>query len=151
MSTKQAVFQLNGEEYGLDINKVNTIEKDLVVSKMASLPKNVKGKIKLRGEEIPVYSLRRKFGIPDKDPDKDTRYLITDVKDMHIAIEVDNVKGIKDIEQSEIFNVPEVLKSNNTSYIKSIANIDGELILLLDNDMLLDNGEMKALKEIKSR
>lgn len=147
MSTKQAVFQLNGEDYGLDIIEVSTIEKDIDINKIANSPSNVKGKINLRGREIPVYSLRRKFGIEDKNQDKDTRYLIIDVKGMDIAFEVDQVKGILDIDSSDIFDVPSVIKCNDTSYIKSIAKVDDGLILLLDSSFLLSNEEMDALKQ----
>lgn len=147
MSTKHAVFQLNGEEYGLDITQINTIEKDLDIVNVPNLPENVIGKAKLRGNDIPVYSLRKKFGLPDKEPDTGTRYLITDTGDRQVALEVDLVKGIKDIDQSDIFDVPEVVKSSSTSYLKSIADTDGDLILIIDNNLLLDDDEIKALEK----
>lgn len=146
MSTKHAVFQINGEEYGMDIRDVHTVEKDISIKRTANMPKNVKGKFDLRGDEIPVYSLRRKFGIQDKEQDKDTRFLITDVNGMDIAFEVDHVKGILDIESSDIFDLPQIIKCNNTSYIKSIANKGDGLILLLDSNFLLDTEEMKVLQ-----
>lgn len=150
MSTKQAVFHLNGEEYGLDITQVNTIEKDLEIMKVENLPKNIKGKVKLRENELPVYSLRRKFGIPDAEADRNTRYLITNAGDVQIALEVDLVKGIKDFNQSDIFDVPEVIKSSDTSYLKSIAHSEEGLILLLDSNMLLSGDEIKALEKSKA-
>ena len=146
MNTKYAVFQLNGEDYGLDITDVNTVEKDMIITKMANSPSYVKGKINLRGNEIPVYSLRKKFGMEDKKSDKDTRFLVTNVNGIDIAVEVDHVKGILDLESSDIFDVPLIIKCNNTSYIKSIAYVDDRLILLIDNDFLLDNEEMVALQ-----
>ena len=151
MSTKQAVFQLNGETYGLDIKQINTIEKDLEILKTENYPKNFIGKVNLRGNEIPVYSLRRKFGLADGKSDNNTRYLITDAKDMQIAVEVDSVKGIKDFEQSDLFDVPEVVKSSGTSYLKSIAYLDGELVLLLDSDMLINGDERKDKEKIKNK
>lgn len=149
MSTKQAVFLLNGEEYGLDITDVNTIEKDLKVKKMVNSPDNVKGRVNLRSNDIPVYSLRRKFGLEDKKQDKSTRFLVVEVKGMNIAFEVDNVKGILDLEASNIFDLPSVIKCKDTSYVKSIANNGDGLILLLDRDFLLDDKEIKALKPKK--
>lgn len=146
LSTKQAVFQLNGEDYGLDIAEVSTVEKDVKIEAMNNSPKNVKGKIHLRGEEIPVYSLRRKFGFEEKQVDTDTRYLISMVKGKNIAFEVDHVKGIIDIEPSDIFDVPSVIKCNNTSYIKYIANINDSFVLLMDSSKLLDDEEIKALE-----
>lgn len=149
MNTKHAVFQLNEEDYGLDISEVNTVEKDVKLVKMENSPKNIKGKINLRGEDIPVLSLRRKFNFPDKEADNETRYLITNINGKNIALEVDQVKGIQDIDQSDVYEVPQVVKSNNTSYLKSIAKIDGDLILLLDNSKLLDTEEVQALEKIK--
>jgi purine-binding chemotaxis protein CheW len=146
MSTKQAVFQLNGEQYGIDITDVNTIEKDLVIKKMVNSPDNVKGKVNLRSNEIPVYSLRRKFGIEDKKQDMSTRFLIIEVDGIDVAFEVDHVKGILDLVASDIFDVPSVIKCKDTSYIKSIASSGDGLILLLDRDFLLDDNEIKALQ-----
>lgn len=147
MSTKQAIFQLNGEDYGLDITDVSTVEKDMDIKNLANSPSNVKGKINLRGREIPVYSLRRKFGIEDKKQDKNSRYLIIDVKGLDIAFEVDQVKGILDIDSSDIFDVPSVIKCNDTSYIKSIAKVSDGLILLLDSKLLLNNEEREAIQQ----
>ncbi|NLJ96786.1 MAG: purine-binding chemotaxis protein CheW [Clostridiales bacterium] len=148
MSTKQTVFRVNGEEYGLDIMDVSTVEKDLKIIKLSNTPvfKNVKGKTNLRGEEIPVYSLRRKFGYEDKEVDDETRYLITNVNGKNIAIEVDNVKGINDIQLSDIYEVPSIIKCNRTSYVKSIADVDDSLVVILDTNNILDKEETKALQ-----
>lgn len=158
MSTKQTVFRLDGEVYGLDIMDVSTVEKDLKITKLSNTPinensqlknvhslKNVKGKTDLRGEVIPVYSLRRKFGYEDKHADAETRYLITKVNGKNIAFEVDNVKGIDDIQLSDIYEVPSIIKCNKTSYIKSIADMDGSLVIILDTINILDEEETKAL------
>lgn len=145
MVTKQAVFQVNGEDYGLDIAQISTVEKELDIIKAENMPANIKGKVKLRGKEIPVYSLRRKFGIPEKEADRDSRYLITYAGDVEIAIEADHVKGLKDFDQSDLFDVPEVLKNDDTSYIKNIAYSDGDSILILDSEKLLSDEERKAL------
>lgn len=157
MSTKQTVFQLNGEDYGIDIVEVSTVEKDLKISKMVNSSnkdlaknvdslKNVKGKVNLRGEEIPVYSLRKKFGFEDIDTGIDTRYLIVNVKGKNIAFEVDHVKGINDIQESDIYEVPSIIKSDQTSYIKSLANVKGDLVIILDSSKILDDEETKALQ-----
>ena len=147
MSSKYAVFEINGEEYGMDVIEVSTIEKGLSIKKMANSPDNVKGKVNLRGNDIPVYSLRKKMGIEDKEPDKDTRFLITDLNVVNVAIETDRIIGILDVEPNDMYDIPQVIKCRNNSYIKSIANMgDRRLILILDNDMLLDNEELAALQ-----
>lgn len=146
---KQAVFLVNGEEYGLDILHISTVEKDMDIKILANSPSNVKGKINLRGKDIPVYSLRSKFALEDKKQDKNTRYLIVDIKGMDIAFEVDQVKGILDLDETNIYDVPPVVKGTNTSYIKSVAKVNDGLILLLNSSNLLADEEFEALQAKK--
>jgi purine-binding chemotaxis protein CheW len=47
-STKQAIFKLGEEDYGLDIMDVNIVEKVITVEPVTGFPKNLKGIIKLR-------------------------------------------------------------------------------------------------------
>jgi purine-binding chemotaxis protein CheW len=79
-STKQAIFMLGDEEYGMDIMDVNIIEKVIPIEPVAAFPNNLKGIVRLRGDIIPVYSLRRKFGMEDAPVDADTRFIIADSK-----------------------------------------------------------------------
>ena len=157
LSTKQTNFQLNGEDYGMDIATVSTVEKDLKIKKIVSSSnkdvsknedslKNIKGKVDLRGEEIPVYSLRSKFGFPEKEVDLDTRYLVTNVDGKNIAFEVDHVKGISDIEDTNIYKVPSIIKNKETFYIKSLADLAGELVIILDSSKILNDEEKKVLQ-----
>ncbi|MDI9508912.1 MAG: hypothetical protein GX319_01625 [Clostridiales bacterium] len=147
MSIKKAVFYLDDEEYGMDIADINIIEKNLKIEKVVNSPKNIKGKADIRGVKIPVYSLRSKFGIEDKQPDVNTRYLIVDVDGRKIAYEVDNVKGIVDIEPVHTYDVPYIVKADKTSYLDSIAYNEGGLVLILDSKLLIDNDEMKFIKD----
>ncbi|MGI6669450.1 MAG: chemotaxis protein CheW [Acetivibrionales bacterium] len=56
------VLKVDNEEYGIDINKITTIiEKDMDIARVPKLPDFIKGVINLRGEIVPVISLRLKF------------------------------------------------------------------------------------------
>ncbi|NLY48481.1 MAG: chemotaxis protein CheW [Clostridiales bacterium] len=150
MSSKYAVFTINDEEYGMDVIEVSTIEKGLAIKKMENAPENVKGKTDLRGDEIPVYSLRKRMGFEDRNPDKDTRFLIVNSKGINIAVEIDRMTGIVDVEDKDIHDVPKVAKNGGNSYIKSIANMgEGRLILILDGGSLLTDDELAALRPKK--
>lgn len=147
-STKNAVFMLGEEEYGLDIMEVNTIEKFTNIEPVASFPKNLKGIIKLRGDVIPVYSLRRKFGLEDITPDDDTRFIITTSNGILIAYEVDKMSEIIQFEQEQIYEVPSVVKGKDTSYMKLITNINDRLIIILDHDGILSEDEQNKIKAV---
>ena len=103
MEIKPVVFKIGNEEYGVDISIVQGIEKVLPVVPMHNVNRNIKGIINLRGEVIPLYSLRRKFGLPEAAYTDDTKFVIAQEGDLKIAIEVDSVGEIQTIEEKNVF------------------------------------------------
>jgi len=148
-STKQAIFKLGEAEYGLDIMEVNTIEKFITIEPVANLPKNLKGVIRLRGDVIPVYSLRRKFGLEDIQPNDDTRFIITTSNGILIAYEVDQMVEIVPLEPEQLNEVPSILLSKETSYLKSLTNIHEGLVIIMNHDGILSEEEQNKIKAIK--
>lgn len=148
MVTKQAIFQIGEEVYGLNIMEVSTVEKYIPVEKAANAPKNVKGIIRLRGDILPVYSLRSKFNLEEKEPDQDTRLIITNSNGLMIAYEVDKMLGIQNLEPEQLNEVPPIIMSRDTSYLKQITNLEGKLVALMDHDGILSEDELEALKKL---
>jgi purine-binding chemotaxis protein CheW len=147
-STKQAVFMLGEEEYGLDIMDVNIIEKVIPVEPVSSFPKNLKGIIRLRGDIIPVYSLRRKFGLEDAEADDDTRFIITNSNGNLVAYEVDRMMEIVQFGPDQLYQTPSVVKSKDTSYIKAVTNVHDRLVILLNHDGILTEDEQSKIKAV---
>ncbi|MDF2539012.1 MAG: hypothetical protein K0S76_2033 [Herbinix sp.] len=145
---QQAVFCIGKEEYGLDIMEVNIIEKLIPFEQVANAPKNVKGIMNLRGDFIPVYSLRSKFGLADLEPDEETRLIITKSGELLIAYEVDKMQEIAQLNPGQIMEVPSVFQTKDTAYVKAVTNIDGRLILLLNSNGILTEEEHNSLKAI---
>lgn len=144
--TKQAVFELGEEEYGFDIMDVNIIEKVIPVESVTGFPENLKGIIRLRGEVIPVYSLRRKFGLEDIPTDDNTRFIITTSNGIKIAYEVDRMKEIVQFEEEQIYAVPSVVQSKDTSYMKSVSSVNDRLVIIINHDGILTEEEQNKIK-----
>ncbi len=150
-STKQAIFMLGEEEYGLDIMNVITIEKPIAIEPVASFSKNLKGIIKLRGDIIPVFSLRRKFGMEEIATNDDTRFIITTSNGLLIAYEVDKMTEILQINENQEIEVPEIVKSLDTSYMKSVVNNNDHLVINLDHDLILTEDEIEKIKKVVNK
>lgn len=144
--SKQVIFTLGDEEYGLDIMIVNAIEKYTDIVRVPNGPECIKGIINLRGDVIPVYSLRKKFGLKEKDNDENTKLVITKSNNIMMAYEVDAVKEIIEISEDSISETPIIVKSRNTTYIKNIANINGRMIILLDHNGILTDKEQENIE-----
>ena len=143
---KPVVFKIGNEAYGVDINLVQAIENNISIVPVPNSMQYVKGIINLRGEVVPVYSLKRKFNMPDEVATDTT--IIVSVGDVKIAIEVDQVLEISDINPDNIVNMPLIIKNEATMYMDRVANVDGKLVILLDVMKLLSAEEEESMKKL---
>lgn len=143
---KPVVFKLGNEMYGVDINMVQAIEKQLSVVPVPNSQSYIKGIINLRGDVIPVYSLAAKFNKSQESTAEST--IIINLPDMKLALEVDAVLEINDIPPEKIVAMPAMLMGKDNRYLDRVANVDGKLIMLLDVTELLTEEEAESVRTI---
>ena len=149
MSTmQQVIFKLDKEEYGLDIMKVITIEKYQEVVKTPNTPEYITGIINLRGSVLPVYSLRKKFSLNEKEADDNTKIIVTVTNNMKIGFIVDSVEEILNIEADNIEDAPKIVTGINRKYVKSIAKMEDRMVILLDIDLIISEEEQQELNKV---
>lgn len=145
---KLVIFQLGGENYGIDIKLVSAIEK---VHKTVPIPNSIsfiKGIMKLRGGVIPVCSLRNKFGLEEIENTDNTKFLVIKSGTMEIALSVDSVDEIHDIETQDSYEAPDLIKSPKTRYIDKIVTVGERLVVVLDTSNLLSDEELENIEKI---
>ena len=143
---KPVVFKVGNEMYGVDINLVQSIEREIQVVPVPNPMPYIKGIVNLRSEVIPVYSLKKKFGLVDNGVSENT--IIIDTKNVKLALEVDEVVEIGDIEPENIVPMPEIALNAQTQYMPRVAHVDGNLIILLDVTELLSEEEEAVVKQM---
>ncbi len=148
-SLQQVIFKLDNEEYGLEIMKVNGIEKYQEVVKVPNAPVYIEGMINLRGDVLPIYSLRKKFALEDKEFDEETKVIVVFSDDMKIGFVVDSVVEILNIEEESIESAPKLVTGINRKYIKSIAKQEERMIILIDIDLIISDEEKLELGEVE--
>jgi len=146
-SIQQVIFRLDNEEYGLDIMKVNGIEKYQEVVKVPNSPEYIEGIINLRGEVLPIYSLRKKFNLVQKPMDDETKIIVTYTNDMKVGFVVDSVVEILHIDLESIVDAPKIVAGINRKYIKSVAKQEHRMIILIDVDLIVSDEEKLELGE----
>lgn len=144
---KPVVFTLENEVYGIDINLVSAIEKAQKVMSVPNAPSYIKGIINLRGDVIPVYDIRNKFGLGSKGSES-SKLIITKTNNMLVAFEVDEVKEIKDIKEEDISDAPDIVLSKATSYISKIAKLEDRMIIILDAQKLITKEEIQGVQNV---
>lgn len=145
---KPVVFKLQNELYGLDILRVQGIEKDQQVVRVPNTASYIRGIMNLRGNVIPVYSLRRKFNMPDNN-ESDVQYIIVNTNNNLLALEVDAVDEIHNVEDENVHVVPSIVNSIDTRYFDKVLKTNRGLIITIDIDKLLSDEEVKQINQMK--
>ena len=139
-SKQYIVVKLDNEQYGIDITFIDNIVRMQQITRVPKAQSYFAGVINLRGEIIPVMSLRDKFGLPEKEYTNATRIIIVKPEsNAKIGVLVDEVREVVSLDEDNIEktvydeqgnNLIGVGKYNDT--LISLLNIQG-VIQDLDN------------------
>ena len=141
-------FDIGGEEFGVDILKVQEIIRFIEVTRVPNTPEYIDGVINLRGKVIPIIDLRRKFGIERKEKDKNTRIIVVELKNKVIGFVVDAVSEVLRIPSSVTEPPPPIIGGIEAEYITAIGKLENRLLILLDLDRVLIGQEQEELKNV---
>ncbi len=142
------VFDLSTEAYGVDIGAVREIIRMQDITKVPRTPEFVEGVINLRGKVIPVVDLRKRFGLPAEDESKENRIVVVDIGAQDIGVIVDAVTEVLRIATESVEPPASVITTADSEYLLGIAKLNSRLIILLDLEQVLTEGEHSALQEI---
>lgn len=143
-------FNLGDEEFGLDILMVQEINRMLNITKVPKSPEFVEGVINLRGRVIPIINLRKRFNMPDKEHDKQTRIVVVTIENKIVGLVVDAVSEVLRLPADTIEPPPPMVSGIESEYIKGVGKLDNKLLILLDLDKLLSQKERALLGKAKA-
>lgn len=142
-------FILAGEEYGVDILRVQEIKGWDEVTPIPNTPDYVKGVINLRGAIVPIVDLRQRFALDELEYGPTTVMIIlkvrNDERERIMGIVVDAVSEVYNINGSELQPPPEFGGVIKTEFLRGLASVEEKMIIVLDIDHLLNAREMQQL------
>lgn len=138
LEDKYVLFEVEGTTYGVPSGEVRHIEMVEHVTVVPNANPAIDGVVFSRGQVIPALNLRTRFGFPKQPPTLRTRIVFVQVRDRLVGLIVDAAREFLRIGSDAIRPIQETLTGINGNYLKSVANVDQRLILLLDLDAVLD-------------
>ncbi len=141
------VFDLSGEDYGIDIGTVRSIIRMQEITKVPGTPDFVEGVTNLRGSIIPVVDLRKRFGLSAGDQTNESRVVVVDISGQDIGMMVDAVTEVMRIPVSSIEPPSSVITTTDSDYLLGIAKLEDRLVILLDLEKVLSEEEIGTLTE----
>jgi purine-binding chemotaxis protein CheW len=147
---KVIVFALGSEEYGVEVEKVRTIERMQPMTRVPKAPEFIKGVINLRGVVIPILDLRSRFGLDYVDYTDNTRIIIVSEGDFEVGFIVDSANDVIDLDTDNIDNPPEIVGGIKAKYLDGIARVgENRLLVLLNLEQVLEKNELQQLERIE--
>ncbi len=151
-SHEYLTFRLGGEEYGIDILKVQEIRSYEQPTKIANAPVYLKGVVNLRGVIVPVVDLRIKFqgdfATGDLPIDSTTVVIVLNVRNHVVGVVVDAVSDVTRLVDSAIHPAPQMSSTViDTSYIIGIANMNERMLILMDIESLMSSADMGLISQ----
>lgn len=145
---KLVLCDVGGNTYGIDIAKVQGIEKKMEMVAVPNASDLVEGIINLRGFVTPIISLHKKFHVEEQADHSEQQYIITRMHDMMVGFRVDAVAEIVEVEEADILPVPVLVTNEDTAYIDSLIQQNGKLVLVLDIECILNEAERKRIAKL---
>jgi purine-binding chemotaxis protein CheW len=146
---KVIVFALANEEYGIEVEKVKTIERMMPMTRVPKTYEFVKGVINLRGVVVPVIDLRGRFGLPESAYTDNSRIVIISVNEMEVGMIVDSANDVIDVDSDQIQDPPEIVGGIRAKYLRGVAKVGERLLVLLNLKEVLSKGEIIKLEELE--
>jgi purine-binding chemotaxis protein CheW len=150
-------FILAGEEYGVDILRVQEIKGWDSVTPIPNTPEYIRGVINLRGTIVPIVDLRRRFGLEAVEYGPVTVVIMLKVMSPNgedsrvMGIVVDAVSDVYNVQEDEIKAAPDFGDVVDVAFVKGLATVSESMVIILDIDNLLNSDELALVKSLADK
>ena len=133
------VVKLGSEQYGIDISYVDNIVRMQKITRVPKAANYLKGVINLRGEIVPVMSIRLKMGFEDDTFTNASRIIILKIEEQgKIGVIVDEVREVVNLGPDEIDKPSHDTKDGKNTFINGIGKNGNELISIFELSAVID-------------
>lgn len=143
------VFNLNDEEYAIEISTVDGILKYQEITKVPQTDEFILGIINLRGQVIPIYNLKKKFYGENSIISDDTRIIVTNQNNIVVGVIVDSVAEVLKIPEADIELTDSIFTEKKDNSIYGIGKLEERLLMIINIKELLSENEKSKIKEVK--
>ncbi|NLW40319.1 MAG: chemotaxis protein CheW [Tissierellia bacterium] len=144
------IFNLNSEEFGIDIMNVKEIIPYQESVNVPNTPEFVEGIINYRGKVIPIINLKKRLNLSGSEITKDTRIIVITFDDKDVGFVVDEASQTMVIEDEQIDPTPDIISEVDRRFITGVGKIGEErLLILLDLHNILTDEEKQQIEKME--
>jgi purine-binding chemotaxis protein CheW len=146
------LFQLAGEDYGVDIYGVQRLIEVPEITRVPRAPDFVAGVIDVRGDVIPVINLKKRFGLDHTENAENGRIVIVEIGEQIVGFLVDGVSEVTRLSGEDIEPPSAIVAGTDTEFIAGIGKQKkgnrNRLIIVLDPEKILTRHEQAYIETV---
>lgn len=139
------IFSVEGQRLALHLEAVDRVERAVEVTPLPGCPDVVLGVVNLKGQIVPVFNLRKRFHLPEREVDLRDQFIFARAKRQTVALVVDAVHSVVETRKHDETLSSEILPA--LEGVEGVAKLDDGLVLIHDLDRFLSLQEENALAE----
>ena len=137
------VITLDEQRYALRIAAVERIARMVEITPLPAAPPAVSGMVNVQGRILPVYDLRRRFGLPQREIALTDQFIIARTARRPVALVADAVTEVIACAESDLIAAENILPG--VAYVEGVVKLKDGLILIHSLDKFLSLEEEQAL------
>lgn len=131
-------FYLGDLYLGVPVTSVQEVIRSQERTKIPLVSAVIHGLINLRGEIVTTVDLRHRLELEPRTDDHDPINVVVRNHDGVVSLLVDEIGDVFDVANEDFDPLPPTLTGVYRDFVQGIYKLDGQLLLILDTDRLLD-------------
>lgn len=144
---KYLTFFIDGQLYAIPSSEVVEIIRMQPITFIPKIPPFIIGVINLRGKIVPLVDVRLKFNKEKREYDDHTSIIVAEVNDLSVGLIVDSVNDVTNIAKNQISDTPRLSKDTTNSFVKGIATLNENAVMILDIERILADEDDDQIPE----
>jgi purine-binding chemotaxis protein CheW len=143
---KLVTFELCTNVFAAEVFAVERALRHVQPNSIPDVPEWIAGVIEYSGGVIPVVDMRRRMGLPPAEVSHETRILVFTAQGGRIGAIVDAVHEVATIPKTSINPPPPMFRGLAAEFVRGIAKVRDQLVVILDVDRVLTSGDRIAVE-----
>jgi purine-binding chemotaxis protein CheW len=145
------LFEVSGATYAVRADYVQAVEMVETITRVPNAPDFVVGVAPVRGQVVPVVSIRQRFNLEVVDLTIRSRLIVIRLENRLVAMLVDSAREFLRAQSEQIRPAPESLTGPGLAYLDGVIALPERLALIVHLERLFDAGERDELNFASER
>lgn len=142
-SNSLVIFTLDEHSYGLHLPAVERALRMIEISPLPKAPEIVIGVINLQGRIVPVFNVRKRFRLPEREMSLSDQLIVAQTSRRTVAMLADAISGVVAYPEQQVIAAERILPG--LEYVEGVAKLADGMILIHDLDKFLSLEEETTL------